>query len=279
MIAPDIETLIIGDSHSECSFNPEEIKNSINVAQSAECYFYTFYKLKYLLEKHSQIKYIVLSYSYNNLNSFWDDFVHQKEKAASMLDRYFQILEPGAFFSLLSYGFGWKYFLGHLGFPLKQNIVYISRVMNRDKNGTILFMGKYNPFIKVNLNDTIIYNGIQNTFYINGKVRQVSELQTEYLIRIAHLCQSKNIHLLLVNTPVYAKYLEKIPEQFIKHYDHTTDHLEGMKLISVLNYVTFPIPDYGYYDPTHLNVSGAKLFSKEISQRISSIKSISSNLH
>src|SRR6266545_1841324 len=63
----DVHGLIIGDSHTMTSLNPGMLPSFVNFSQMVESYFYTYYKLKHLLEKNPQIKTVVLGYSYHNL--------------------------------------------------------------------------------------------------------------------------------------------------------------------------------------------------------------------
>jgi hypothetical protein len=265
-INKNIKTLIIGDSHAECSFNPSYIDNSINVAQSGECYYYTFFKLQYFLSKESSIKTVVLACSYNNFNSFWDDFLFLKEKTVPMLERYYQILGVEGFKNIMFKPYSWKYMIGSIGFPIKENNEILMQQLKNTKEYIFPFWGNYQPFTKVNINDTIISNGINKTYYNEGKLRVMSSIQKKYFDKIVNLCKSKNLSLILINTPIVNKYKEQIPERFKSYYNKIAHEVANRKLITLLNLSTFPIPDYGFYDPTHLNQVGAEIFSKSINK-------------
>ncbi|NJO69993.1 MAG: hypothetical protein HC830_12565 [Bacteroidetes bacterium] len=108
-----------------------------------------------------------------------------------MLERYYQILGFEGFKTMISKPFTWKYGLGALGFPIKENNNFVLNRFKSDKLNTFPFLGKYRFFSKVNVNDTIIANGIKETFFEQGQIRPISTFQKSYFDKIVRLCELK----------------------------------------------------------------------------------------
>ncbi|MDR2414458.1 MAG: hypothetical protein LBD64_05695, partial [Odoribacteraceae bacterium] len=88
----------------------------------------------------------------------------------------------------------------------------------------------------------------------------ISLLQKEYLLKIVDLCRSRNVELILINTPTYK------PEKYgnldkLRAYYNT--YLPGVKY---MDYSAFPLPDSCYGDISHLNYKGAEVFSKYLQE-------------
>jgi|GEM_PF-6890938 len=66
-ISDSIETLVIGDSHTQTALNPALMRGCISMSYSDENYFFTYYKLKWALEKEKNIKNVILDL-YKNQN-------------------------------------------------------------------------------------------------------------------------------------------------------------------------------------------------------------------
>lgn len=86
------DTLAIGASDIEFSLNSEIIKNSCNVACPAENYFYSYYKLRFILQGNPQIKTVILGFGYPGLTQASGRDLYGS-KAATFYDRYFMFLD------------------------------------------------------------------------------------------------------------------------------------------------------------------------------------------
>jgi hypothetical protein len=256
------KVLIAGDSHTAFSLNPELINNSINLAQSGECYFYTFYKIKYLLNQPNYFKFIIIGCSYSNFNSFWDEYLYKEDKIIPMLERYYLTIDLNGYYLISGQRCSYKYLLGNLGFPIKNNVDFI-------KSENPIFFNQFEELTGNNLSDTIINASINNTFYLNGKLREMSSIQLEYLEKIINLCQAKKKTLILLNTPTYLPYHQFVPEKIKLEFENSIKYLIKKHNIQFWDYsYTKIIPRSGYFDPTHLNKYGANTFSKRIDKEL-----------
>lgn len=54
-VLPAAEVWIAGDSHTQNGLNPDLFRSALNVSQTAEPYFITYWKLKELLDRKSVV--------------------------------------------------------------------------------------------------------------------------------------------------------------------------------------------------------------------------------
>jgi len=71
-INSNIENLILGHSHTMSSFNDTIIKKTLNLSDNGENYFYTFIKLKKILDSNKNIKNVFISFTNNQINRSYD---------------------------------------------------------------------------------------------------------------------------------------------------------------------------------------------------------------
>ncbi|MBN2663207.1 MAG: hypothetical protein JXR68_06120 [Bacteroidales bacterium] len=79
--------LILGDSHAEYSFNDTIYKNAINLAQSADAFFYSYIKLVKFAENNN-IDTVILSVSYHNLIKEADNWCFNEEYMKCKIPKY-----------------------------------------------------------------------------------------------------------------------------------------------------------------------------------------------
>lgn len=92
-LAPNINTLIVGDSHSWLSLDPNIITGSVNVSESGECIFYTYYKLKYFIKQNPGVlRNVILAFSYHNISKkYQEGFLFEEIKSSSSMEKYYLI--------------------------------------------------------------------------------------------------------------------------------------------------------------------------------------------
>ena len=69
-IKGNISDIYIGDSHIKHAINDSIIPNSLNIAESSESFYFSYFKLKILLENNPSIKKVHLGLSYHNLSNY-----------------------------------------------------------------------------------------------------------------------------------------------------------------------------------------------------------------
>ena len=80
--------IMLGTSHSACAFNDTLISDFINLSDLGESYFYTFIKLKKILEQNKSIEAVFLEYSNNQTQKIMDEWIWGYEKMNYRYNKY-----------------------------------------------------------------------------------------------------------------------------------------------------------------------------------------------
>jgi len=261
----NISTLICGDSHPMCALDDKIIPDSINISLSAECYYYTYYRLKKILNNDNDLKYILLGLSFSNFGENRDNRIYKTEEIKNMYPKYFLILENREKLDLLKKNPNGL--LKSTPYILKSAI---TTFFKPNKYANYPFWGCFHDSKNTNLSDENIKAAINRHYYNNNfdLLQGFSALQLEYLLKIIDLCNKNNIRLYLINTPISNEYFSKIPEKFINHYYSIVKKLKFSKNIRILDYHNYQLPQNCFGDADHLNSNGAKIFSEIIMDEI-----------
>jgi len=261
----NISTLICGDSHPMSSLDDKVISNSVNICLSSECYYYTYYKLRKILNNDNNIKYILLGMSFHSFEKNYDKQIFETKKIKEMYPIYFLILENSEKVYLVKKNP--TGFLGSIPYIIKEAIITF---LKPNEYNNYPFWGYYRISENTNLSNANIKAAIERHYHDtdSGLLQDFSDIQLEYLMKILNICTKKNIQLYLANTPISNEYFSKIPEKFINHYYNITKKLEFSKNVKILDYHNYQLPQNCYGDADHLNSNGAKIISEEIISEI-----------
>ncbi|MDR1581941.1 MAG: hypothetical protein LBS55_01570, partial [Prevotellaceae bacterium] len=244
-LPPDRHILILGDSHTQSAINDDIYQRAANVAQYSAMHLYSYCKLKKFLNENRHIDTVLLSFHYGTLRSGvenrWENSTFQKVPLYLTL---FSWEDIDVFSSkkknLLKSVFHPPYMLV-LKFVIKGG-----RISYKD-----LDIGGYSWSNRNRLQEDIAIQQEKQT-----EEEGIWFYQKEYLLKIVDLCKSRNIELILINTPTYK------PEIY-GDLDKLNDfHNAYLPEIKYWDYSAFPLPDDCYGDIGHLNYKGAEIFSK-----------------
>ena len=269
-INKDINTLIVGDSHPMTSLDPEIIEHSKNVSFDSENYFFTYYKLKYLLLFNSHIKVVILGFTPENISKInVEMFLLHEPKEKQLLDRYYKILDDEGKNKIKSFR---KYFIlyflkNDLGIPIGiyENDVLIKTLLNMqiEESDYNMIGGFYNSD-NSNVNIQDIRQKIKEYFYNdNGIYPGKSVFNIEYLYKIMDLCSRKGIKVYLYRSNVFPMYKQLIPKESINDYEQVKqDILQKFTNAKYIHFSNLNNIDKIYFgDGDHLNRLGAKVVS------------------
>ena len=241
LLEKDVENLILGNSHPECALNDGLIDKTINLASSAESYFYTYYKLKTLLEENKQIKNVFLEFGYSGFNKhsetwLWESAHHHK---------YSTIIDREGFVSLFF-----------------KNPINTIKIVIKEKPSPMIvdFWGGY-LFLKRDKLQADIDRHKEKIDSASDNSNYVSTIQLRYFKKIINLCQKNNVSVYLIRNPMYKS---------ANRYDNVIFKIKNdyFKNVEFLDFVNFPLKDEEYGDIHHLNYKGAKTFSLFFNQLI-----------
>lgn len=239
--------LIMGDSHIHKSVDPSSFFSAVNVAQPAESYVLTYWKLKKMIVDNG-VDSVIVGFSPHNLSAFNDQKFSNTTWSEEMFKRCYTILE---FKSLDDVKVDWK---GFTKVYFKNNCFYPT-------SDHVFYRGGFEPKEGSHLNK--IQTTINRHYYGNGEPFKASVSCIKQLELIVGLCVSNKTKVILVSPPVHPKYYDKIPLSLKKSYKSVKENLQ-LKGVLVIDKTAEFYPDSLYYDGDHLNSRGANRFSKEL---------------
>jgi hypothetical protein len=250
-IDKNINTLIIGDSHTELAINDSLLIKTLNISTPAEGYIFTYLKLKFIFENNDHIRNIMLGVSYHNFSSFYDKYIFEEEPY-SLISQYISLME-----------------YRDLLFFLKRttSVTNLAAIFRNSLENITSYEKEIFPYIggfhiidnDDELTDKRISNRINSQYFLNDLPLPTSGINILYLEKIVELCRENDVNLIFLNTPLYADYFLKVPQNMITEYENAVKK-SGVREIS---FCDLQLPaDCFLPDGDHLNYKGAMLTTK-----------------
>lgn len=247
------KTIIVGDSRMMTGVDPHYLENSMNYAQNSESYFVSYFKLKFILKNSVGIKHIILGFSYPNFSAYQDGFYNNDIATADVLNRIYSIVKLSDFKELKVNA-------------SKFNMAYFRNMFLFPHSNHTPFLGNYTE-LTPSTEKLKVDNIIQRHYFSSDSTNiGISEINVKYLDSIRYFLKSRNVKLTLVNLPLPASYLNKIPKNFISKFDQVKEKLKSDKNCSVLDFGKENCPTNYFKDAVHLSNIGSKVYSKKINQ-------------
>ncbi|MDD3804198.1 MAG: hypothetical protein PHW02_07440 [bacterium] len=262
-IKENVRVLIAGDSHTQTALNPGLMTNAASFTYSNENYFFTYYKLKWALEKNNTVKAVILGFSYHNLSREQERVIKDRtfflEHNFLLLDSCGRRIVKEKSEDLFNY-FRLKY---EFGLPLNfyNNDLLMINFASNKKEYAVKIWGGYKNMTTANLTDE---HKKKLAVEKNTKNLDSSLLMREYLEKISLMCEKRGITLYLVNTPMHDLYFERYTKKTIDDYLDIADSIKTADKAVYLDFRSYLAEDSFFYDGEHINESGAGIFSEMI---------------
>lgn len=244
-------TIVLGDSHMACAFNPKLFPGTQNISQTAEPLIASFYKLKYLYNHGAQADTVIIGVSYNTFSAYNDLKFQEAPWAQNQLKRLCPIM------SLVDFK------------PYKiDTTVYFREKFKQifivPQIGDATYIGEYKRkeyhLDKANLNEKI-----GDHFFLNSKESYaLSEASNMYLDSLIALSQKSDFAIYLVSLPVHEAYHKEVPTKFKLALNRALNKF-GQRSIT---YHEYSFPDSLFADYDHLNHKGAGVFTKSLRKKL-----------
>ncbi|MFM9987014.1 hypothetical protein [Flavobacterium sp.] len=243
------DNLIFGHSHSECAFNDKKIANTLNISNSGESYFYTYFKVKKIIE-NNKIKNVFISFTNNYIEYTIDTTEIWKEKYLNKwYSKYGAYMTSEDLLLLLK-----KNLKGILNAQSLASKKYLTFLIKRKKSIIEdLSWGKYKYLNRNKLDSLLRHKDTTNEKIINFKY---SKYNLQYLDKILKICKENKINVYLVRSPVHHAWGALSNEYYFKKLVN-----ERYKKYEFLDFKDFPLENNSYGDLSHLNHFGASKFS------------------
>jgi hypothetical protein len=257
-IDSSIHIVFFGDSHSECAINDSLLKNTKNFAQSADTYFYIYYKLKKIIEVNASIDTVFLDYPNTLFDKDRDLWVYGDEYMGVKLSKYFNLVP---FIDQL-----YLCFKNPKTYLITYKELFTSNYSVRSKNNRIYSDFKWGGYLYL-VRDKIASQ--KKEIAASKKILEhsfsFSSLNYNYFTKIISICKNHNITLILFRPPLH----ELMPKDYITNacsYKKST-----FKDLIFWDYAKYPLKDSEFGDLSHLNYKGANKFSLFIRNKLDSI--------
>ena len=256
-ISSNINTLILGNSRTESALNDNYINNTVNLSQSADSYFYTYYKCNKLIEANNNIQVLIVSlsdgiFSEEALKWNYDDL-----HLSSKYPKYSHLISTQDKLYLCFSNFE-CFVSNYLGvFQEKACLLYSPNSLVYKK----LNWGGYLSLIRDNI-PRLIFEMKESASPQKPPIKASDDINVRYLLKIASYCKENNIQLILIRTPHYKYYKKPFEAELRKLLEN---ELAG---VTFWDYADYPLKDDEFGDFTHLNYKGAKVFSRVIGERL-----------
>ncbi len=260
-IPKDVHSLIMGHSHSACTFNDSLIDGFYNLSQTCEGYPYTYFKTKKLIENNAQIKNVFVEYT-NNQVAPWSSIRIHGDYIETNIPRLLPTMEK-------------RYALKM--FYKSRNMQNISNaITNSYKNyAEFALSGKENyveEYWHTHITPKHIFDDDTTSKKIDFKgdfidVYSVENENLTYLVKLKNYCKEKGINFYLIRSPLPSHVKEKNEFTFLEIKN------SYFKDTPFLDFRNSPIDINLFADHKHLNVAGSNYFSKIFNEHIAKNKS------
>lgn len=245
-LKPNINKIVLGNSHPAGTFNDSLISNLKNLADPGDSYFYGFQKLKEVLKQNPDVDTVYVEFNPKTILIWEDSKLWKKHQIPSYL----------AFFNLKDH-----YVLATInGLSYQQETLKgISANLKR------IALNQYNFIDSVGgyrHNEASKVDSILSTHKFNPqkqftlKDNKLSKYDIVYLKKMVSLCIHKNIKIIFVRSPYHKKFDGRNYEDLFQTY-----RIKNFGAIPFLDFKDFPANDTEFKDLEHLNDRGAIKFS------------------
>lgn len=265
----DIQVMVLGSSQMKNAVNPAYLdKLTLNIASGDQHFDTDFKLLKELLPRLPKLKTVILEVSYShfelplNGKNFWKNNIYLKYYNVNAFER------PTYFKDKLI-------FISHPPFfSEKLNDFYVLKNNSEDYNRFGFDINNFSgTFKKLNYNKTEIkkisrfkINTTQNLLIYNNNTKQFFEL-LDFL-------KDKNLNIIIGKTPMYKTYLQKRNLSILKRRDSIINLLKKKNIGIILLDEEEDTSKYkvnNYKNQSHLNPTGALIFTKKLNELINKI--------
>lgn len=257
-ISPEKNIVFIGDSHAEVGIDVAEIPGAYNFALSGDPYFDQYFRLERLLKDNPQITTVFITATPHSLARYGDQRIFSDYTMSAVVPNALPIYtakERKMYFE--RDGLRLCKFIFSKPMSLARRALHPSRQAMMNRLGSQKKSEGRNLEKSIKKEKDLTASGRLHGDDSVGNVRQV-----EYLRKIVDFTRSRGVRIIFLNLPLYHD------DEFfdVPYFENLLK--EKFPDVEFWDYADFPIPDDCRQDINHLNRWGAKIFSKELAERI-----------
>ncbi len=246
--------IVLGDSNIECAIDDSIFFNAQNLSASSDSYYYSYLKIKKILNNKNNIDTILLAFAPHNI--FDNGWLLSESHIYTRFATYYPLMNWDDF----SFLFFSKPKAVISAFPriIKQSIINFDNKFNPPiKDFTYGGFDRIERNVLPEVRKKLI-KGEKMPFFKIPDNFEIAKKEVLYLNKIINLCNSKQKVLFLINTPKRIELLN-YPKYGVKEFN--AFYLKNYKSVHFIDLSKMDIPEDCFGDFVHLNSKGSKLFS------------------
>ncbi|WP_273566565.1 hypothetical protein [Maribacter halichondriae] len=250
--------LVLGDSNAQCAINDSIFSTATNLALNADSYFYSYLKIKRIVETNQPVDTLLLSFAPHNI--FKNGWIEDPKLVRSRFRNYFGLMNAEDLRFIV--GNNPRAVLNSAGQIIRHFPASTYQILTGQN---IFDIGSYLPITRNTMNEDLLRlkKGQSLTFFELPKDFTLSTKEIHYLEAIMELCKNENIKLYLINLPKREELLS-LDKYGVSEFEEI--YRTRYEDVDFIDFSRFPLPDGSYADPVHLNLKGAALFSSYLRQ-------------
>jgi hypothetical protein len=248
--------LVLGDSHTEHTVDDRIFSRAENISQGADAYLYSYCKLKKFLKENGQVDTVLLSFWGRSVLADLNEWLFSESVMIEKAPLYIPFMEKE---DIAVFNGERASFINVALHPVYKFLFNMLR--GKPLSYKSLALGGYEELHRDKLQEDIERRDKNKDTGLDTD--SISVYQKAYLLKIAELCKSKDVELILMNVPTYK------PEKYGDNEFANDFHGAYMSDVKYMDYSAFPLPDSCYGDIGHLNYRGARIFSQYLQERFS----------
>lgn len=257
-VQKNVRVIMFGHSQAACSYNDSLIISFKNYAASMEGYFYTYYKMKKVIESNPHIKTVFVEFTNNQFTKFADNRIWG-EYMPSLLSKSLPLIDYRGMFLLFKKS------------PLKVTQVYTS---SQKRKLRYLIEGNGNYFVENNMVGYIKRVGAFKQQKIDSIISQNKNITKNsksysmdnlfYLKKIVELCKESKVNIYFIRSPLPP--FNKLQNDSLFHAIRKKE-FNNIPFIDLKDY---PLLNEDFNDNLHLNFNGSVKISRFMNRFIDS---------
>lgn len=264
----DIELLLLGPSHFVYGLNPALLDlSTANLAEEGSAFNIDYLMLNRLLPELPKLKFLILDLSLGNL---------ERSNPEDWFKNHLYYL----YYGVQNFSPSWKdHFLltSKFGHYRKMILKKIKGEKNQyNKYGFMISRFKHERRFSdllagLNKGKEVFERQVKS---ITGLDETNYKRNTDLLKKIIETCKEKDVKVILLSTPSFHLINERFEGVHLNRRNEIIKKIIDINGVYFWNYErTFEADTNMFYDPIHLNVYGAKIFTKEINKRLMRLSS------
>jgi hypothetical protein len=248
IIPEETNKVVFGHSITEFSVNDSLINGLKNYCESGESYFYTFQKVKKVLETNENIDTVIIGLHPNQIEEQVDYWIWEDKYVTNRYVKFFPYFKMEDHYLIATKNFGG--FLNAISLNLKHNG---KRLLKRDFDVARDFGG----FIS---NTGLVDSNNSNTKNPSEKIveQRLSYYNLKYLKKIVDYCKALDKKVFFLNSPSLT-----VNDRFFTRYISEALNRE-FKGVVFLDFSKLRMDKKYFVDQIHMNYQGANMFSAHL---------------